>query len=108
MPKGQYLGELELLVLSAVSLLGDDAYGVTIRREINRRTGREAPMGVIYSALARLHQKGYVAFSLSDPLPMRGGRARKHVRLTATGSRALRTSTEGLAKMLNLRLRATS
>ena len=74
MPKGQYLGELELLVLSAVSLLEDDAYGVTIRREIDRRTGREAPMGVIYSALARLNQKGYVAFSLSDPLPMRGGR----------------------------------
>jgi len=62
---------------------------------------------VIYSALARLHQKGYVTFSLSDPLPMRGGRARKHVRLTAAGSRALRTSTEGLAKMLNLRLRTT-
>ena len=83
MPKGQYLGELELLVLSAVSLLEDDAYGVTIRREIDRRTGREAPMGVIYSALARLQQKGYVAFSLSDPLSIRGGRARKHVRLTA-------------------------
>jgi len=108
MPKGQYLGELELLVLSAVSLLEDDAYGVTIRREIDRRTGREAPMGVIYSALARLQQKGYVAFSLSDPLPIRGGRARKNVRLTAAGTRALRTSTEGLAKMLNLRLRTSS
>lgn len=108
MPKGEYLGELELLVLSAINLLGDDAYGVTIRREIDRRTGREAPMGVIYSALARLHEKGYVAFSLSDPLPVRGGRARKFARLTPAGARALRASTEGLAKMLNLRLRAST
>jgi DNA-binding PadR family transcriptional regulator len=107
MPKGQYLGELELLVLSAINLLGEDAYGVTIRREIESRTGRDAPMGVIYSALARLHQKGLVSFSLSDPLPVRGGRARKRVRLTAAGTRELRTSTEGLARMLNLRLRTT-
>jgi PadR family transcriptional regulator PadR len=107
MPKGEYLGELELLVLSAISLLGDEAYGVTIRREIDARTGREAPMGVIYSALARLEQKGYIAFSLSDPLPVRGGRARKYARLTPDGVRTLRTSTEGLAKMLNLRLRTT-
>ena len=107
MAKGDFVGEFELYVMLALAHLGDAAYGVTIRREINRRTGREAPMGVIYSALARLHQKGYVTFSLSDPLPMRGGRARKHVRLTAAGSRALRTSTEGLAKMLNLRLRTT-
>ena len=108
MPKGEYLGELELLVLSAINLLGDDAYGVTIRREINARTGRDAPMGVIYSALARLEQKGLVAFDLSDPLPVRGGRARKYARLTPAGARALRSSTEGLAKMLNLRLRTST
>jgi PadR family transcriptional regulator, regulatory protein PadR len=108
MPKGEYLGELELIVLSAVSLLGDDAYGVTIRQEIDRRTGRDAPMGVIYSALARLEQKGYVSFTLSEPLPVRGGRARKYVRLTPAGARTLRSSTEALANMLNLRLRTTS
>ena len=104
MPKGEYLGELELLVLSAIEQL-DDAYGMTIRQEIARRTGRDAPVGVIYSALARLEQKGYVAFRLSDPLPVRGGRARKHVRLTAAGRHALQASTAAIAKMLNLQLR---
>jgi PadR family transcriptional regulator PadR len=108
MPKGEYLGELELLVLSAVGRLGDDAYGVTIRGEIDRRTGRDAPLGVVYSALARLSRKGYVTFRLSDPLPVRGGRARKYVHLTPAGGRALRASTEAIARMLDLRLRATT
>jgi DNA-binding PadR family transcriptional regulator len=108
MPKGEYLGELELLVLSAISQLGDDAYGVTIRERIEHATGRDAPIGVIYSALTRLEQKGYVAVRLSDPLPIRGGRARKYARLTAAGARSLRDSTEALANMLNLRLPARS
>lgn len=108
MPKGEYLGELELIVLAAVSQLGDGAYGTTIRQEIDRRTGRDAPVGVIYSALARLEQKGLVSFRISDPLPVRGGRARKYVHLTAAGSRALKTSTTALARMLNLTPRASN
>ena len=104
MPRGDYLGELELLVLSAVHWLGDDAYGMTIRREIERRTERQASIGAIYSALARLRTKGLVRFQLSDPLPMQGGRARRYVLLTPAGSKALRAATAALARMLDLRL----
>lgn len=100
MPKGQYLGEFELYVMSALSLLGDEAYGMTIRQEIERRSGRRVAIGAVYATLARLAAKGYVAFRVSDPLPVQGGRARKHARLTPAGRRALSASTAMLARMI--------
>ena len=100
MPKGRYLAEFELYVMSALSLLGDEAYGVTIRQEIERRSGRRVAIGAVYATLARLADKGLVAFRVSDPLPVQGGRSRKHARLTPTGRRALKDSTEMLARMI--------
>ena len=100
MPKGQFLAEFELYVMSAVSLLGDEAYGVTISREIEQRTGRPVAMGAIYATLSRLEEKAYVAFTVSEPLPVQGGRARKYVRLTAAGRRALQHSTAMLMRMI--------
>lgn len=103
MTKGQYLGELELYVMAAVSLLGDDGYGVTIQREIQTRSGRPVAMGAIYATLSRLEEKGYVASTLSDPLPVRGGRSRKYVKLTRAGHRALHHSTAMLTRMIPVR-----
>ena len=100
MGKGQYLGEFELYVMAALARLGDDAYGMTIRREIEERSGRAVAIGAVYATLARLAEKGYVTFRISDPRPVQGGRARKHVLLTATGKRALSQSTTMLTRML--------
>jgi DNA-binding PadR family transcriptional regulator len=100
MPKGQYLGEFELYVMAAVNLLDGEAYGATIVREIERRSGRAVAMGAVYATLGRLEDKGLVVTSVSDPLPIPGGRSRKHVQLTRTGVRALAQSTRMLSKML--------
>lgn len=100
MPKGQYLGEFELYVLSALARLGADAYGMTVRREIEERAGRPVAIGAVYATLDRLAEKGLVSFSISDPLPVPGGRARKHAKLTAEGRRTLEHSTRMLARML--------
>lgn len=100
MPKGRYLGEFELYVMSALALLGEDAYGVTIRREIEERSGRRVAIGAVYATLARLAEKDLVTFRISEPLPIQGGRSRKHARLTAAGKRALAASTEMLGKMI--------
>ena len=100
MPKGQYLAEFELYVMSALALLGEDAYGVTIRQTIAERSGRDVAIGAVYATLARLAEKGYVSFRVSEPLPVQGGRSRKYVRLTAAGRHALRRSTTMLAKMI--------
>ena len=100
MAKGDFVGEFELYVMLALAHLGDDAYGVTIRREIEARTGRMVAIGAVYATLARLEEKGLVRFHLSDPQPVQGGRARKYFTLTGAGARALQHSTAMLARMM--------
>jgi PadR family transcriptional regulator, regulatory protein PadR len=84
------LGPLELTILLAVARLGDAAYGLAIRRDLAARTGRDHSVGAIYTTLARLEAKGLVASHMTEPLPVRGGRARREFRLTGAGERALR------------------
>jgi DNA-binding PadR family transcriptional regulator len=84
------LGTLELSALLAVSRLGDGAYGLAVRHELSERAGREYSVGAIYTTLQRLEDKGLLASHASDPLPVRGGRSRRHFRLTGAGSRAIR------------------
>ena len=100
MAKGDFIGEFELYVLLAIVHLADDAYGIRIRQEIERRTGREIAIGAIYATLGRLTDKSLVEFTLSTPEPVQGGRARKHYVLTAAGTRAVRHSTSMLTKMM--------
>ena len=87
--RGSYLGEFEQLVLLAVARLGDDAYGVTVRREIERRAQRSASLGSVYATLERLETKGHVASYEGAPTSERGGRARRHYRLLPSGATAL-------------------
>jgi PadR family transcriptional regulator len=93
------LSELDLFVLLALERLGEDAYGVTVRREIEQRSGRRAWIGPVYGALDRLVRRGFVESWLSDALPVRGGRARKHFRITKPGERAVRDSLAMLDRM---------
>ena len=97
------LGELEQLILIALLRLGEDSYGVTVRDEITRRTGRAMSFGTVYSTLARLEDKGLVSTRLGEPTPERGGRGKKHFVISSAGRkavdaslRALRTMTRGL------------
>ena len=102
MPRSEHLSDFELFVMLAVDALGaGGAYGVTIAERIEQRTGRDVSIGAVYATLGRLSDKGYVAFRISDPEPVRGGRARKLVSLTPAGMRALRRTTEALARMLD-------
>jgi PadR family transcriptional regulator, regulatory protein PadR len=100
MAKGDFIGEFEVLVLAALRRLEDDAYAVTIKRDIEQRARRPASLGAIHAALNRLADKGFLVFRISDPLPVRGGRSRKYSRITPAGVRALRQSTTSLARMI--------
>ena len=93
------LGRFEELVLLALVRLRENAYGVTIRREIADRTGRDVSFGAVYTTLDRLERKGYVLSRMGDPTPERGGRAKKYFRLEAPGIRALNESRETVARM---------
>ena len=94
-----YLGEFELLVLLAVLRLGGDAYGVTIRDEIERETTRAVAVGAIYKTLGRLEEKGYVSTRVGDPTPQRGGRRKKLYRVGPLGHKALKQSFADLRRL---------
>jgi PadR family transcriptional regulator PadR len=104
MGRGDYLGEFEHLVLLALIRLGEDAYGVSVRREIEERTAREVSVGAIYATLDRMEAKGLVKSRVGEPTAERGGRAKRHFRISARGiaavnraQKALRNMSDGLA-----------
>jgi PadR family transcriptional regulator, regulatory protein PadR len=88
---------LELSVLLAVTRLGDDAYGLAVRREVSERLDREYSVGAMYTTLERLMAKGLLKSRTAPPTPMRGGRSRRHFRLTGAGEKAIRTARERAA-----------
>jgi PadR family transcriptional regulator PadR len=99
MPRGDLLGSLEHIVLLALVRLKANAYGMTVRREIEDRTGRNISIGAVYATLERLEAKGYVASLLGEPTAERGGRAKRLFRMEAGGEAALRASQEAIRRM---------
>ena len=81
------LGNFEFMVLLALMRLRDDAYGLPILEEIERRIGREVALGSVYAALTRLESKGFVSSRLGEPTAERGGKAKRYFKVTATGVR---------------------
>jgi DNA-binding PadR family transcriptional regulator len=97
--KGEYLGEFEQLILLALLRLGEGAYGMTVRREIEERAERSVSIGAVYATLERLEAKGYVSSYIGEATAERGGRAKRHFRLESEGEQALRSSLETVRKM---------
>jgi DNA-binding PadR family transcriptional regulator len=99
MPRGEYLGSLEHIVLLALVRLGSNAYGMTVRREIEERTGRNISIGAVYTTLERLEAKGYIRSVMGEPSAERGGRAKRLFQIEADGQAALQTSQDAIRKM---------
>jgi PadR family transcriptional regulator len=93
------LGELEQLVMLAAERLGDEAYAVSIRDEIEVRARITLGRSSVYVTLDRLERKGYVASRFGDPTPERGGKAKRCFRLTPAGRRALAVAESALARL---------
>jgi DNA-binding PadR family transcriptional regulator len=102
MPR-ESLGEFEQLVLLAILQLAaagdEDVYGVPIVDEIERRTSRPVSRVAVYIALRRLEQKGLVSTWLGEPVPERGGKARRCVKVTRAGVQMLRDSRRAMDQM---------
>jgi PadR family transcriptional regulator, regulatory protein PadR len=90
--KGTYLGEFEELVLLTIGSLKDEAYGVSIKLEIETRAGRIPSIGALHSALNRLEKKGFIKSTESGATQERGGRRKRFYSLTAFGRQALSRS----------------
>jgi len=92
-------GEFEILVLLAILRLRGDAYGVTIREEVERETSRTLTLGSVYKTLGRLEGKGYLETEVAPPTRERGGRRKKLYSLTAVGLEATQRSLADLRRM---------
>ena len=84
--------ELELLVMLSVLHCGEEAYGVPILEELRRRSGRKVLRPAVYEVLRRLETRGLLVAQKGEPIPERGGRARKYYSLTARGREAVATA----------------
>ncbi len=83
------LGEFEEVVLLTVGILHGDAYGVTIRNEIEQRLRREVSVGALQITLKRLEKKGFVKSAHGESTALRGGRPKLYFSITAYGKKAI-------------------
>lgn len=79
------IGEFEYLLIAAALHLGEEAYGASIRREVEEATGEPCSIGSLYTTLDRLEAKGLVRTWMGGATSQRGGRAKRMVSVTAKG-----------------------
>ena len=94
-----YLGELEQMLLWTVVRLGDGAYGMAVRDELERRSGRAVSRGSVYITLDRLVKKAYLSSRLDTPTEERGGRSRRYFAVTPLGKAAMREAREAFVSV---------
>jgi len=83
---------LEQMILAAIIALKEGAYGVSIRKRVEKLTGKRLMYGTLYNALDQLLRKGYVTKTKGTTSSARGGRPRIYYALTSDGMSALRAS----------------
>jgi DNA-binding PadR family transcriptional regulator len=91
--------DFEQQVLLAVWRLGDAAYGTSVRDEIESRTGRTVAQGAVYVTLVRLEKKGLLRSRLSDPTPVRGGKAKRYFEILPEGIEGVTAARETLERL---------
>ena len=87
--KKYYLGEFEEIVMLTIGILNQQAYGVSIKNEIESRLSRNVSMGALHTALVRLEDKGYIKSFNGEATEERAGRPKKYFQITALGKRAM-------------------
>jgi len=88
------LGEFEEVVMLTVAILYENAYGVSIKKEIESRLGRSVSVGALQSALKRLEDKKYLKSHDGDSTQERAGRPKRYFKITSLGKQAMEYSKE--------------
>lgn len=92
--KKYQLGEFEEVVMLTVGVLYKEAYGVSIKKEIESRLSRSVSVGALQTALRRLEDKGYLKSFDGESTEERAGRPKKYFQITALGKKAMEHSKE--------------
>jgi DNA-binding PadR family transcriptional regulator len=99
--KKYQLGEFEEVVMLTVGVLYKDAYGVSIKKEIESRLNRNVSVGALQTALRRLEDKGYLKSFEGEITEERAGRPKKYFQITAYGKKALEYTKETRDELWN-------
>jgi DNA-binding PadR family transcriptional regulator len=83
------LGEFEEVVMLTVGILYNEAYGVSIKKEIETRLSRKVSVGALQTALKRLEEKGYLRSAEGEATQERAGRPKRYFTITAFGKKAM-------------------
>ncbi len=87
---GKYsLGEFEEIVMLTVAILYEEAYGISIKNEIEERLERKVSIGAMRTALIRLEKKGFLKSEFGEATPERGGKRKRYYKVTPYGKKAL-------------------
>lgn len=83
------LGAFEEMVLLSIGVLQDNAYGVTIKVELESNLKKTISLGALYAALQRLEEKKWVDSRVGGITEERGGRRKQYFDITKEGVMAL-------------------
>jgi len=100
--KNKGLGEFEELVLLAVCILKGEAYGVSVKREVESHTNRSILLGAVHITLYRLQDKGWLKSEMGGNSAKRGDRRKRLFEITNLGLTQLQTSQNVRQKMWQL------
>ncbi len=100
--KGTSLGEFEELCLLAVGILQEEAYGVSVKEEVEKHTGRKSTLSTIHATLIRLEKKGFLESRMGGATELRGGRTKRIFQITSLGKEAMNEARELRSKMWDL------
>ncbi len=87
-----HLGEFEEVVMLTVAILYDEAYGVAIIEEMEKRLDRKVSIGSLQTVLRRLEKKGYLVSEFGEATRVRGGKRKRFFKLTNHGKHILETT----------------
>jgi PadR family transcriptional regulator PadR len=87
-----HLGEFEEVVLLTVAILYDEAYGVAIADEIEKRLARKVSIGALQTVLRRMEDKGLLTSAFGEATNTRGGKRKRYFSVTSYGQQILRES----------------
>ena len=88
------LGAFEELVLLTVGVLEENAYGVTIKMELEEQLKKNISLGALYGALQRLEEKGWVSSRVGGITEKQGGRRKQYFDITKDGIQVISEAKE--------------
>lgn len=83
------LGEFEEIIMLTVAILYENAYGISIKEEIENRLKRKVSVGAMRTALSRLEKKGFLESEFGEATAVRGGKRKRYFKVTPLGKRVL-------------------